>query len=118
VIGDKNAAVGTAVTFWGAQWWKLNSLSGGPAPAAFKGFENKPAAATCGTNWSTDPGNSPPPPPGPLPAYLAVLVSSSISQSGSTISGDTVHVVIVKTNPGYAPDPGHAGTGTVFAEIC
>ena len=118
VIGDKNAAVGTAVTFWGAQWWKLNSLSGGPAPAAFKGFENEPAAATCGTNWSTDPGNSPPPPPGPLPPYMAVLVSSSISQSGSTISGDTVHVVIVKTNPGYAPDPGHAGTGTVFAQIC
>ena len=28
VIGDQNAAVGTEVTYWGAQWWKLNGLSG------------------------------------------------------------------------------------------
>lgn len=34
VIGDNNAANGTPVTFWGAQWWKLNSLSGGSAPAS------------------------------------------------------------------------------------
>jgi hypothetical protein len=34
------------------------------------------------------------------------------------ISGNTVHMVVVKTNPGYAPDPGHAGTGTVVATIC
>src|SRR5207245_10880832 len=40
VIGDGNSAVGTHVTFWGAQWAKLNTLSGGDAPAAFKGFEN------------------------------------------------------------------------------
>ncbi len=118
VIGDLNAATGTPVTFWGAQWWKLNSLSGGAAPAAFKGFEDTPPAPSCGTNWTTDPGNSTPPPPGPLPAYMAVIVSSSISKSGSTISGDTRHIVIVKTNPGYAPNPGHAGTGTVVAQVC
>jgi uncharacterized repeat protein (TIGR01451 family) len=118
VIGDLNAAVGTNVTFWGAQWWKLNSLSGGAAPAAFKGFEDTPAAPGCGTNWTTDPGNSTPPPAGPLPAYMAVLVSSSISKSGSTISGNTPHIVIVKTNAGYDANPGHAGTGTVFAQVC
>jgi hypothetical protein len=119
VIGDGNAAVGTNVTFWGAQWWKLNTLSGGDAPAAFKGFENSPSSGVaCGINWSTDPGNSPPPPPGPLPAFMAVLVSSSVSQSGSTISGNTPHVVIVQTNPGYAANPGHAGTGTVIATLC
>jgi hypothetical protein len=118
VIGDINATIGSSVTFWGAQWWKLNSLTGGAAPAAFKGFANTPASATCGTKWSTRPGNSPPPPAGPLPAFMAVIVSSSIDQSGSTISGDTVHVVIVQTNAGYAPDPGHAGTGTVVAQIC
>jgi uncharacterized repeat protein (TIGR01451 family) len=118
VIGNLNAAVGTSVTFWGAQWWKLNSLSGGAAPAAFKGFEDTPAAPGCGTNWTTDPGNSTPPPAGPLPPYMAVIVSSSISKSGSTISGDTQHIVIVQTNPGYAPNPGHAGTGTVVAQIC
>jgi len=26
--------------------------------------------------------------------------------------------VIVKTNGGYAPDPGHAGTGTVIGVVC
>lgn len=119
VIGNQNAALGTNVTFWGAQWWKLNGLTGGTAPAAFKGFANKPAGvAACGVNWTTSPGNSPPPPAGPLPAYMAVIVSSSIGQSGPTISGNTVHVVIVKTNAGYMPDPGHAGTGKVVARIC
>jgi hypothetical protein len=118
VIGDENAAVGTAVTFWGAQWWKLNSLSGGAAPASFKGFEKSPPAVTCGTNWTTSPGNSPPPPSGPLPALIAVIVSSSIGKSGPTISGDTVQIVLVQTNPGYQPNPGHAGTGTVVARLC
>jgi hypothetical protein len=118
-IGDRNAAIGTNVTFWGAQWSKLNDLSGGAAPAAFKGFENTPGGLpACGTAWSTGAGNSPPPPSGPLPAFMAVIVSSSVSKSGSTISGDTVHVVIVQTNAGYAPNPGHAGTGMVVATVC
>ncbi len=118
VIGDKNASVGTQVTFWGAQWAKLNTLSGGAAPAAFKGFEDTPPTAACGTTWSTDPGNSTPPPAGPLPTFMAVIVSSSISKSGSTISGNTVHIVVVRTNSGYQPNPGHAGTGTVVAQVC
>jgi hypothetical protein len=119
VIGDRDAAIGTAVTFWGAQWWKLNSLTGGVAPAAFKGFANTPSTApTCGTNWSTDPGNSSGPPAAPLPGFIAVIVSSHVSKSGATISGDTPEVVVVKTNPGYAPNPGHAGMGTVVAKVC
>ncbi len=118
VIGDLNSSVGTAVTFWGAQWWKLNSLSGGTAPAAFKGFEDMPATPACGQNWTTDPGNSTPPPAGPLPPYMVIIVSSLITKSGSTIAGDTPHLVVVKTDPGYGPNPGHAGTGTVVATIC
>jgi uncharacterized repeat protein (TIGR01451 family) len=118
VIGDNSAAVGSSVTFWGARWWRLNSLSGGAAPAAFKGFASTPSSVTCGTGWSTRPGNSSHPPAGPLPTHMAVIVSSSIGRSGSTISGNTVHVVIVRTNPGYGPDPGHPGTGTVVAQIC
>jgi len=123
VIGDKNASVcsqkgcGT-VTFWGAQWWKLNSLTGGPAPASFKGFAESPTTPSCGAVWSADTGNSTPPPDGPLPAFMAVIVTSNASQSGSTDSGDIVHIVIVRTNPGYAPNPGHAGTGTVVAVVC
>ncbi|HET9060632.1 MAG TPA: PKD domain-containing protein [Acidimicrobiales bacterium] len=116
VIGDENAAVGTRVTFWGAQWWKLNSLSGGPAPAAFKGYEDSPGPVGSLTNWSTTPGNSAGP-PATVPSYMSVIVSSSIVQAGTTISGDAPHIVIVQTDPGYASDPGHAGTGTVVATI-
>jgi hypothetical protein len=119
VIGDGNASIGTSVTFWGAQWGKANSLSGGPAPAAFKGFANTPETSpACGTNWSTDPGNSSGPPPGPLPEFIEVIVSSHIVKSGPTISGDTKEVVLVKTDSGYAANPGHAGTGTVIAVLC
>jgi hypothetical protein len=28
-----------------------------------------------------------------------------------------VHIVVVKTNSGYAPNPGHDGTGTVVATV-
>jgi hypothetical protein len=49
---------------------------------------------------------------------MGVVVSSAISKSGSTLSGDVPAIVVVKTNAGYAPDPGHAGTGTVFAVYC
>jgi hypothetical protein len=118
VIGDGNSAVGSAVTFWGAQWWKLNTLSNGTAPASFKGFAKSPAAPTCGATWTSSPGNSSGPPAGPLPAFLGVIVSSSISKSGSQITGDIPHMVIVQTNPGYQSNPGHAGTGTVTAQVC
>jgi uncharacterized repeat protein (TIGR01451 family) len=118
VIGDKNAAVGTSVTFWGAQWAKDNSLSGGSAPRSFKGFAENPTAPSCFAGWTADTGNSTPPPDGPLPTYMAVIVTSSADQSGSTISGNNVHIVIVKTDPGYAANPGHAGTGTVVAVVC
>jgi hypothetical protein len=118
VIGDNNAAVGSSVTFWGAQWARDNSLSGGKAPNSFKGFAENPTTPTCGAVWSADPGNSTPPPAGPLPDFMAVIVTSSADKSGSTISGNIVHIVIVKTNPGYEPNPGHAGTGTVVAVVC
>jgi hypothetical protein len=118
VIGDLNAAVNTPVTFWGAQWWKLNSLSGGTAPAAFKGYALNISGPTCGDTWTTTPGNSPPPPAGPLPAFMTIIVSSNITKSGNTISGDIEHIVIVQTNSGYSNDPGHAGTGTVVSQVC
>jgi hypothetical protein len=119
VIGDVNSAVGTAVTFWGAQWSKLNSLSGGPAPAAFKGFANNPSNnPACGQSWSTGPGGSSDPPPPPIPAFILVRVASSISKSGSTIAGNTPHVVVVEVDPGYDNNPGHPGTGTVAGVLC
>ena len=119
MIGNLNSAVGTPVEFWGAQWANLNSLSGGLAPDAFKGFANMTSTTppACSGMWITDPGNSSDP-PATVPSFMAVIVSSSISQSGSTISGNIPKIVIVKTDPGYKQNPGHAGTGTVVAVLC
>ena len=119
VIGDNNAAVGSQVTFWGAQWAKLNSASGGSLPASFKGFANVTSTqpATCGGSWTSGPGNSSGP-PAAIPEYITLVVSSSVNKNGSTISGNIVKLVIVKTNPGYGPDPSQPGTGTVFSVVC
>jgi len=117
VIGSSNAVVGAHVTFWGAKWWKLNTLEEGPAPAAFKGFANE-VNGTCGGTWTTDPGNSSEPPEAPLPPFIEALASSSITKKGRTISGDISSVVLIATDPGYGPNPGHAGTGEVIRVVC
>jgi len=119
VIGDLDAVVGNHVTFWGAQWWKLNHLSGGSAPASFKGFANSPDPnpPACGGTWQSGPGNSSGPPES-VPADITVIVSSLITKSGPIISGDVPEMVIVHTDPGYEPNPGHEGTGTVTAVVC
>ena len=116
VIGDQSAT--GSVTFWGSQWSKKNGLSGGPAPSSFKGFALNPTVPSCGTPWSTDPGNSAPPPPPPLPAFMGVIVTSSASKSGQQISGNTVRIVVVRTDPGYNAQPSTPGTGTVVAQVC
>lgn len=117
-IGDLNSSIGTAVTFWGAQWASLNSLSGGAAPNAFKGFgDTLSAPAACGITLSGTPGNSTHP-PATVPAFMGVLVPTKVTKSGSTISSVVWSIVVVQTNAGYANNPGHAGTGTVVATFC
>ena len=74
--------------------------------ARFQGFAKVPAQPTCGTSWSTDPGNSAPPPDGPLPADMGVIVSSQMTKSGSKISGDTAHIVVVRRIRATRPIPG------------
>jgi len=118
VVGDGSSGIGNAVTFWGAQWASLNVVSGGTAPAAFKGYAKSPATPTCRDTWSTDPGNSAPPPTGPLPAFMGVISTDSAVKNGAQITGTTPHIVVVQTNTGYAPNPGHAGTGVVVAQAC
>ena len=49
---------------------------------------------------------------------MAVIVTSSVTKSGSAISGNSIHIVVIQVSPGYASNPGHAGTGTVVAQIC
>ena len=116
IIGNLDAATGTSVEFWGADWSTVNALSGGPAPDAFKGFAYN-SLQSCGGSWSASPGNSSRP-PATLPSYMGVIASTTVGKSGSAISGDGPVIVVVKTNPGYANDPGHAGTGTVVATYC
>jgi uncharacterized repeat protein (TIGR01451 family) len=120
VIGDGNAVVGHAADFWGSQWWIDNTWSGGvnPGVAALKGFlDAVDLPGNCGGSWSTRPGNSSKP-PASIPPYMAVIVTSSISKNGSTIGGDVVGEVIVRTNGGYGPSPGHDGNGTIVAVRC
>jgi len=45
-------------------------------------------------------------------------VTAHVTKRGSVLSGDIVHIVLVHTNPGYGPNPGHAGTGTIVATLC
>jgi hypothetical protein len=119
VLGDQSVQVGTQETFWDAQWAGVNRLSGGAAPDSFKGFAESLSSEppTCGITWASTPGNSPKP-PDTVPAYIGVLVSPSVIQSGATLSGSATKIVVVKTNPGYSSNPGHAGTGTVVAQFC
>lgn len=128
VVGDLTvppANLSLNAYFWGSQWDQMNPMSGpGPSPSAMKGFAGFEDNSfglpppVCGNHWSTDTGNSTPPPPGPLPAFMGVIVSSNVTQSGSVITGDIKDVVIVKTNPGYAPNPGSPGTGTIVGFLC
>jgi hypothetical protein len=118
VIGDGAASVDNDVTFWGAQWAGENPLlSGAGAPNAFKGFAERFAGATpgCGRAWTTGPGNTKP--PSTLPAYMGTVVASTVTKSGPAIGGDVARIAVVRPDPGYGPDPGHAGTGRIVAVV-
>ena len=49
---------------------------------------------------------------------MGVVVTGEVSKSGSTISGTGLHIVVVKVDAGYAPDPADHGTGTIVAVYC
>jgi hypothetical protein len=120
VIADRAAVLNGPVEFWAAQWAKNNHPSGGAAPNAFKGFADTTTTTppACGNTWTARPGNNSRPPARPLPTDMVVIVASKVTQKGSTISGNILHLVVVKVNPGYAPNPGHAGTGKVEGVVC
>jgi hypothetical protein len=116
IVGNLDDATGKAVEFWGATWPAANSLTGGAAPDAFKGYADN-SLQSCGGTWTTAPGNSSAP-PASLPSYMGVIASTAVAQNGSAISGDGPIIIVVKTNSGYAANPGHPGTGTVVATYC
>ena len=115
-IGDGNSAPNASVEFWGAQWWKDNTVSGGTAPASFKGLAlSITQTGPCSGTFTTDPGNSVDP-PASVASQIQVLVVNSVTKSGDVISGTFDDIDVVNTDPGYGPNPGHAGTGTVTAD--
>jgi hypothetical protein len=125
-LGDQtvaSASAATKLTWWADTWSGLNRLSGGVAPAAFKGFAGDISLPTstppsqCGSNWTTTSGDSPPPTTS-VPSYMGVVVTGLVRRSGGTISGNAARIVVVKTEPGYAPDPGDHGSGTIVATYC
>lgn len=119
VIGDAEPHDLTdPVYFWGAQWWKNNTMSGlvSSGVAAFKGYASL-ADNYCGGTWSTDPGNSPPPPV-TIPADVLVIVTSTVLKAGPVISGDIQELLLVHHDGNYSPNPGHAGRGPVTEVIC
>jgi hypothetical protein len=119
VVGDRSAVPDATVTFWGAGWSRRNRLSGGPAPASFLGFAGAPSTnpPSCGGTWTTRPGRTNNPPE-TVPSYVGVVVSSSVRGYGDRITGNVVSIVVIRTNPGYRPDPGRPGTGTLVAVLC
>jgi PKD repeat protein len=124
-LGDLTAAGAGSdtVTWWSHSWSSLNSLSGGQAPASFKGFSSgvtlpqMSPPELCGTTFTARPGNSGHP-PDTVPEYMGVLVTSSVTPLGSTLNGTWGGIVVVHTDPGYGPNPGHPGTGTIVATFC
>jgi hypothetical protein len=127
MLGDQTAAGAgsSTVTWWGDSWNRVNNLTAGLAPSSFKGFANAVASlptgggqpSSCSGTWTSTGGNSPPPTSG-VPSYMGVLVASAVTKSGSVIGGNFVHIVVVQVNPGYAPTPANAGTGTIVATYC
>jgi hypothetical protein len=130
VIGDRSTT--PAVTFYSGRWRQVNAISGGPVPAGFRGFENSLATPTCGDSWLQRRGSADAQPPATVPSYMGVIVTSSVTKSGRVYGGTIVRVVVVRTDPGYAPiraqneqdgdfdtdDAAHVGTGTIVATIC
>jgi uncharacterized delta-60 repeat protein len=119
VIGDRNAVVGQRVIFWGAQWAKSNSLSGGAAPAKFKGYAtfpdtNPPACGGAWTHQSRDDDQR----PTNLPAQVQAIVASSITDKGAAITGNIISTAIIQPDPGYDGNPGRPTTGTVLSIHC
>jgi hypothetical protein len=119
VIGDEEAhALHDNVNFWGAQWWKNNSMSGevSKGVAAFKGYATS-STNVCGGTWVSLPGNSSNP-PDVIPSSIVIIVTSTVHKNGNDISGNIVQLLRVNVAPGYAGNPGHEGNGTVTQVLC
>jgi Legume lectin domain len=128
VLGALTAASALAttplplVTYWSPIWSRSNILTSEPrtyGPVAFKGFAGSLSSnpPVCGGTWEVPAAYSAAP-PSTVPAFMAVIVSSSITQSNGTISGNIKKIVIVETLPGFNNAHGRTATGFVVDTLC
>jgi hypothetical protein len=119
VIGDNELhGIGANVNFWGAKWWKNNTMTGfvSNGVAAFKGYADL-SDNVCGGTWTSLPGNSSKPPK-TIGDDVAIIVTSTVNKSGANITGNIVQILVVHQDGGYGPNPGHDGNGPVTSIIC
>jgi hypothetical protein len=108
-VVDGNHHTGDKVTWWGSNWSSANNWNG----SSFHGWVSGSFGGTCrGHDWSAS-GNGTP--PRSVPTYMAVMGSDSSRSSGSRYAGDADHIIVIKTDSGFSPSSGHAGTGTIVA---
>ena len=128
VLGDRSVSAATpttSLTWWSDTWYAKNSLSGGVAPDCVQGvrrFGDVPADDQPGQQLR----HHVPHPDGQQPAADqrgARLhgrdrgVEGGQGQAGN-VTGVWGKVVVVKTDAGYSPSPGHPGTGKIVATFC
>ena len=127
-LGDKTVAAATpstSVTWYWDTWRQPNVLSGGGAPDEFQGFIKNITLPTtspptqCASSWTTPRYvNSSQVPLHSIPSYMGTIVTSSVNRVANTIYGNSVGIVIVKTDPGAYKNPPLRGTGTIVATFC
>lgn len=128
---NERLRIGQKVNFWGHSW--ANQVTSGDykAHGDFKGYaDTVNRSQLCQVNvrttgapplndscWSTKPGQSFP--PETIPAYIGVIVSTSIDKGGPRDFGNIAAMAVVKVDaqPPYGPDPGKPGFGTIVAVI-
>lgn len=99
------------MTFWGSEWAKQNTLNG--VGSAFKGFANNPSSKATRLRRRMDDRTRQQLLPSRFRPRLHGHDRHHLNRpDGNTISGNITHIVVVVTDPGYASNPGHPGTGT------
>ena len=56
--------------------------------------------------------------PQEVPELMAVIGASSIGKAGSTLTGTSPTVVVVRTDPPHRLDSSQSGTGIVVGLVC
>jgi hypothetical protein len=112
VVGDRTNPNG--VDFFDSDWWKANSLSGGPAPASFKGYADGYSALAAGGTWTASPGGSNKA-PAEVPSYMGVVIASRVTADASgVITGDIQRIAILHVDH-YVRTVGQSGSGSLLS---